>query len=54
MDQIKTAQQIEGMVLAVGPQQEQAAQASSSSNIKHLLNPYSHSKPLVHGLHLLA
>jgi hypothetical protein len=32
----------------------QAAQASSSSNTKHLLNPYSHSKVLASGLHLLA
>jgi uncharacterized protein (DUF1697 family) len=32
----------------------QAAQASSSSNTQHLLNPYSHSKVLASGLHLLA
>jgi hypothetical protein len=34
--------------------QEQVVQASSSSNTKHLLNPYSHSKVLASGLHLLA
>jgi hypothetical protein len=33
---------------------QQAVQASSSSNTPHLLNPYSHSKVLASGLHLLA
>jgi hypothetical protein len=31
-----------------------AALELSSSNTKHLLNPYSHSKVLASGLHLLA
>ena len=33
---------------------EQAAQESSSSNTQHHFNPYSHSKVLASGLHLLA
>jgi hypothetical protein len=32
----------------------QAAQVSSYSNTPHLFNPYSHSKVLASGLHLLA
>jgi hypothetical protein len=32
----------------------QAALVLSSSNTQHLLNPYSHSKVLAHGSHLLA
>jgi len=46
---------VEAAVL--GQREAQAAQAAlalSSSNIKHLLNPYSHSKVLAHGLRLLA
>ena len=45
---------VEAVVREQAEKVKPAAQASSSSNTQHPLNPYLHSKVLVSGLHLLA